>query len=450
MLIVLMLCLLLFLLVGCGSGGQSKPAQPNNDGSHQVQSDAPDNSDLPAPPAWDDSSEEEDDDSDTSTEEKLQPVSLDTSGIYAFYSPDFNCYLACSGNTLVLSTEPHFWELMPSGSGCYVYSQGTDLLLDIDNAYVAQGTVIKTWQNTGYPTQVWSIAGNADGTYSILCSTDPSFALSMDSQGASLQKTGSGGQRWQAIECTEQFFTRVNGARGIVELRLPLDITDVISLARLQQWANDLETAYDVFADLTGYIPYDTIIVEGYKPCQYMAYVTDDCNVIRMDNTFIREDLAKMAVRDNDWNFGALHEMGHMFDNHRPWTFEAEMMTDLKVAYVLEATGACATPSEFDASYNFRGADIINAYEAFGTDFSREYHIYAVAWKFLTIKEDIGWEPFRQTFHEMQANYDLYSNATPRQMLDNFIGLLSQYSGRDVQSYFSAAEWNTLTGKVSS
>ena len=428
--ILLLVCLLLFGAVGCSFDDYNRPSSTVDDQSDIT--DTPETSE------------------DISSGEERTPMPLAEHGIYTFYSTDFNGYLSCEENTLMLSETPHYWEVMSEGDGCYIYSKDSNLLLDIHNAYVAQGTTVKVWQNTGYPTQIWKIVSNQDGSCSFVCSTDAEYCLAVDEAGATLQRAGGEGQNWQVAEVSTSFFTRVNGAKGIVELRLPPDITEIIAEVRLQQWANDLETAYFTYAELTNYIPYETIIVEGYKPCKYMAYVVNDRNVIHMDADFVREDLAKMAVRESDWNFGALHEMGHMFDNHRPWTFEAEVMTDLKVAYVLEVNGACASPSEFEAERTFRGADIINAYAAFGTDISREYNIYACAWKFLKIKEEIGWEPFRQTFHTMQAEYNSYSDASKQQMLENFIGLLSQNSGRDVRSYFTDDEWNTLIKKVNS
>lgn len=173
---------------------------------------------------------------------------------------------------------------------------------------------------------------------------------------------------------------------GIIELQLPLDIHNIISKPRLQEWANNLERAYYTYYELTNYKPFKNIIVEAYKPCKYLGYVISGSNIIHIDSDFIHQDLKKMASRKNDWHFCALHEMGHMFDFYRPWIFEAELMTDLKLAYVLERNNVAAAPSEFNASYNFYGKNIINVYAALGQDFSKTYNIFGCAQRFLKIK----------------------------------------------------------------
>ena len=157
-----------------------------------------------------------------------------------------------------------------------------------------------------------------------------------------------------------------------------------------------------------------------------------------------------MSARDCDWNFCALHEMGHMFDLKRPWKFEGELLTDLKVAYVLEKNGVAAAPSEFQASENFYGADIIEAYDKLGKDFSKEYNIFGCTKRFLDIKADIGWEPFKQTFHYLQENEADYAGNSKQQKFENFVEILSGYGNIDVKSYFSTEEWNVIINKTNS
>ncbi|MBQ8893085.1 MAG: hypothetical protein IJ043_01605 [Clostridia bacterium] len=371
-------------------------------------------------------------------------------GRYTFYNEAAGGYLAYQGNALTLSSTPVEWVLKAeSEKGVHVYAGDTELMLDIDNAYIREGTAIKIWSYTGYDAQIWNVTGNT--AFSFLYSGDHRYCLGFEKGQAVLQlrNTRNGAQEWKAVKTGElaKEYCSVFGSRGIIELRLPLDISTVISAARLQQWANDLETAYDSYYELTGFKPYQTILVEAYKPCEYIGYVMDGSNIIHIDRDFIYEDLRKMASRRNDWNFCALHEMGHMFDFGRPWTFEAEMMTDLKLAYVLEQNGAGAAPSEFPASDCFYGKDIIRAYEILGGDFSKTYNIFGCARRFLQIKEEIGWEPFRQTFHWMQENANAYS-ATKEGKLHNFVSVLSGYSGKDIKSYFSAGEWASMIEKT--
>lgn len=367
-------------------------------------------------------------------------------GVYTFYNQATGCYLACAGNTLALSPAPFDFCVSGDSGDFYVCAQGTDLLLDIDNAYIAEGTTVKAWPLTGYRAQVWNIRENNNGTYSFLASENNAYCLGFEAGRAVLQKRSAKNalQEWSATCRSSRFYSSWVSRGGVIELQLPPDITGVISDARLQKWANDLEKAYRTFYELTTFKPYEKVTVEAYKPCRYTGYVMDGMNIIHIDGSFIRGDLAKMAVRDNDWNFCALHEMGHLFDYNRPWNFEPEAMTDIKLAYVLEANDATANLAQFDAECCYRGADIINAYAAMSGDLSRGYDIFACAHRFLKIKEDIGWEPFRQAFRTLQKNSGKLAGASKRKMFNDFIGLLSLHGGRDVREYFSPAEWSAL------
>ena len=103
---------------------------------------------------------------------------------------------------------------------------------------------------------------------------------------------------------------------------------------------------------------------------------------------------------------------------------------------------------QIKASDIFYGANIINAYDILGSDFSKTYNIFGCTERFLEIKEDIGWEPFKQTFHYFQENEVSYTGNTKQQKFENFVELLSGYGNVDVKSYFSAEEWNTIMDKL--
>ncbi len=374
-------------------------------------------------------------------------------GCYTFSNASDFKFLSFSDRQLKLSSNATAWKLKKATNGFYVYSADDELLLDIDNAYIAVGTTVKLWENTGYNTQIWTIKANNNGTYSFLSAVDESYCLGFSNGSAVLQlrKEGDRSQEWYAVATVDNSpknYLKYTSQGGIIELRLPLDITKVITDARLQQWANDLEKAYYTYEELTGYRPYESIIVKAYEPItQYenvLAYVFDNNNIIYVDSNFLPTDLAKMSKRVNDWNFCLLHEMGHMFDNGRPWNFEAEVMTDLKVPYVLEKNGAGAELSQFGEGSVRYGKDIMLSYKAMGGDLSKEYDVFALAYKFMQIKENIGWQAFKSTFHTLQTNASQYYNYTKQQKFELFINTLSSSSGQNIKNYFTNAEWNTI------
>ncbi len=392
----------------------------------------------------------------SSMQNTVQSQSL-SRGTYTFYnSADFK-YLSFHDRQLKTDGNVVNWNLISAKNGFYIYACGTDLLLDIDNAYVTKGTTVKLWDNTGYNTQIWKISPNSNGTYSFLSSVDERYCLGFSNGKAVLQirNIGDKSQEWYAVatvDNTRKNYREYFSTQGIVQVRLPLNITEVIPDARLQQWANDLEKAYFSYEDLTGYRPYDFVIVKANEPItkyeNVLGYVYDNCNIIYIDSNFIRTDLAKMNKRVNDWNFCVLHEMGHMFDSLRPWNFEAEVMTDMKISYVLEQNGAGAELSEFGTESVRYGKDIMLSYKAMSSDLSKEYDIFALAYKFMQIKEQIGWQPFKSTFNKLQQDEAKYYNYTKQQKFDLFIDTLSVYSGQNIKGYFTSAEWNSILAKL--
>lgn len=379
-------------------------------------------------------------------------------GIYTFYNQAAQRYLSCSGRTLTLSDAPFFWNIKRSGkNGFYVYANNTDLLLDIDNALVCSGNTVKVWQHTGHHVQLWSITENPNGSYSILHSADPRYCLGFNGENGVLQIRDRRDfmQQWRLVNVGDtlpkEYFS-ITGKGGIVELQLPLDIDRTISIARLQRWADQLEIAYDTFQELTGFQPFLNITVEAYKPSPYTDYagwVFPNRNTIYMDPVFLHQDLARMSRRRTDWNFCVLHEMGHMFDFDKPWNFEAELMTNLKVAYVLEVNNAAAAPAAFGSATCFYGADIAQAYANLSRDFSKEYDVFGCAKRFLEIKDQIGWEPFRNSFHYLQQNCFAYANESDQDRFATFIQVLSHFSGQNIRSWFSTGEWKSICQKIS-
>ncbi len=374
-------------------------------------------------------------------------------GVYTFQNSKEDKYLSFNDRQLKLGANAIVWKLRPANNGVYVYCCNNDLLLDIDNAYVANGTTVKIWENTGYDTQIWKVVSNRNGTYSFISAVNESYCLGFIEGKAVLQlrSNGDSSQEWYAVSTvdnTPKNYREYISNGGIVELRLPVNVTDVIPDARLLQWANDLEKAYHTYEDLTSFRPYDFIIVKAYEPItQYenvLAYVYDYNNTIYVDSEFILKDLAKMNKRVNDWNFCLLHEMGHMFDCNRPWNFEAETLTDIKVPYVLEMNGAGAELSEFgDKSIRY-GKDIMLSYKEMSGDLSKKYDIFALSYKFMQIKEQIGWKSFKSTFHYLQKNQEKYYNLSKKERFELFINTLSSNSGQNIRTYFSDDEWNTI------
>lgn len=374
-------------------------------------------------------------------------------GVYTFCHKLTGKYLSCTDRTLRLDAAPWYWQLKPApDGGFYIYAHGTQLLLDIHNAQVVPGTLVKLWTYTAYDVQIWKLLPNKNGTYSICYCSDPKYCLGFLGGDAQLQfcLPGSAMQEWVVTEASSQVsreVVSVTGQRRTVTIELACSLAELVSQQRLYKWVNDLETAYETFCRLTNFRPFPCITVECYLPPaypSYMGWVFPGTDTIHINREHFVAAMHTLRNFPEDWNFCVLHEMGHMFDTERPWNFEPELLTDLKVAYVLEKNNASAVLAEFGGDTMFRGAEIAEAYRRLGGDLSEKYEIFACATRFLDIKDRIGWQPFLQTFHTLQADHEAYRGISRRKNFDLFMGGLSHYSGENLRGWFSDAEWASI------
>jgi hypothetical protein len=342
------------------------------------------------------------------------------------------------------------WELQETARGYYVCANESELLLDIDNAHVVQGTTVKLWTETGYDVQIWNVSANPNGTVSFLYCGDHRYCLGFSGQSPVLQirKPGDPLQEWipRPAEGRKNGFC-MESRGGIVSLALPTDIEGIISADRLQLWANRLETAYKSYGELAGFFPFSSITVKAEKNVpdpSYVGWVYPNSNVIHYAEAYVRKDLEQMTRRRCDWNFCVLHEMSHLFDFGMPWNFEGELMADLKLAYVLEKNNAAAAlGTTYDADCYY-GADIAIAYEKMSRDFSQSYDIFGCAKRFLDFQKKVGWEPFRRSFHRLYASRSLYSGISQKEKFYLFVKTLSDFSGENAANIFSPQEWNAI------
>lgn len=100
-------------------------------------------------------------------------------GMYSFCNLGTGTYLSCQDKELILSKSAFPWTIRRADENrFYICARDSELILDIDNAYVAEGTRIKLQYLTGYDVQIWCILKNGNGTYSIVYSGDNRYCLS--------------------------------------------------------------------------------------------------------------------------------------------------------------------------------------------------------------------------------------------------------------------------------
>ena len=143
-----------------------------------------------------------------------------------------------------------------------------------------------------------------------------------------------------------------------------------------------------------------------------------------------------------------IHEIGHNFDNWR-WSFDTEVFAMLFTYYYYATTGRSManandsrtfTGSEFRTymrSYAYRGLGQINHDEAMRRGV---YSPYSLAWRLGEIANEIGWQPFTDTFIYFHR---LSINQVPQEPIDKlnlFLTKLRDFSGTGVIAMIPANE----------
>lgn len=136
-----------------------------------------------------------------------------------------------------------------------------------------------------------------------------------------------------------EFNTRSIGIPQGEHIRIDLNFTKYIknniSYNNLVRWLDHLDAAYDSYYNLVGARPNngDTInIVSSDEDIGYM-WVYPNTSTIYWNENYIADGLRQID-RYDDWHFGALHEIGHLFDLDDIWTFDSEFFANFKMAYV--------------------------------------------------------------------------------------------------------------------
>ena len=351
-------------------------------------------------------------------------------------------YLAASGDALTLSDKPFTWYALPAAGDSFTLHLDNKraYMLDVSDGWFEEGNRVVIYGDGGYEAQRWKLYQSGKDTWQLVCSLHPELALSASSGGAVLQKRGNAGTNWQlTLVGTERGnYMEIAGRSDVITMRLERRILDVLSRARLQRWVNDLETAYADYAELTGWTPYRHVYINMLASETAWGYACEG-GIIQIDADCIYEDLRlNFTRRKNDWNFGLLHELSHLFEaDSRPWDFHAEVLADYKLAYVMTKNNCAAVPADwYSDNREYTGWDVIDVYRGDGP-LKDTLTVFSLSGKLSEVMKEIGWDAAKQTFR----NYPDTTNLTPEENFTLFISLLSQYSGKDVRAMFTDAEW---------
>ncbi len=194
----------------------------------------------------------------------------------------------------------------------------------------------------------------------------------------------------------------------------PMD-KDRISDEALNDWLDNLDLVYEEYYNLVGGYPFDGEKITILSVLQYPGGWAVAGNPIQWHQPWVGVELEHIES-DGHWSFGILHEIGHDFDIDERWNFDCEHWANFKLTYVVEILNA-KVPTEFGY---FQGEEIYDFWQRLydkhmnnSDPISNDHTTY---W-FCKIKEEIGWEPFKETFRDY---LDGTVTENPTELIDRF------------------------------
>jgi hypothetical protein len=217
-----------------------------------------------------------------------------------------------------------------------------------------------------------------------------------------------------------------------------------ITEEELARWQDNLDRAYEAYADLVGDVPYSGEKIGIVSVRQYPGGWAVAGNPVQWHQPYVRDTLS--AVKNGDWSFGILHELGHDFDLDYRWAWDAEFMANLKMEYVVETLDARV----YTEGIWYQGEELRNFY---GDQYLRNKHEgkydgTVLHYRLAEFRDAHGWDPFKQTFRQYLAISDRDLPVTRLDQFLRFIEILSATSGEDVQSRFDPGEWDWVIGQL--
>ena len=361
-----------------------------------------------------------------------------------------NCdgaYLMRNDTTAFTGTTPTQWLLESCQEDQFFLKEPSGLYM-LEYWY---GTFQMAY-DSGYTEQLWIPQKDASGAYLLVHAAAPNYCLRSQPDGGLTRVPKSTADErcfWQiqTRDLTKGYpYIEINGQRGIITLQLEPRVLNILTRGDLLRWANDLENAFDAYAELTGWKPFDHLTVRGYAVCHDWGYVHYEKPIIHANKDWLYEDLVKKSNRDTDMVWGILHEMSHLFDRPK-WHFEPEALAAYKILYVLQRCNSETLPGEYDTSWHFAYQDMDDAFYRLcgklAADSCPEGYpplAYPLAGKLFEITKTVGWEAVGRAFRSMPDT----NGMTQMQIFETFIAQLSGSSGVNVRALFTDKEWRVV------
>ncbi|MEK6968570.1 MAG: M60 family metallopeptidase [Nanoarchaeota archaeon] len=222
-----------------------------------------------------------------------------------------------------------------------------------------------------------------------------------------------------------------------------------ITDANMKQWVSNLDQVYNAYVDLVGGSPFNGQSIGIMSVARYPGGWAVSGNPIQWFNIYINEELAR--VNTGDWSFGIMHEISHDFDlGGGIWNFDAEFWANTKMYYAVEMLNA-----KVNMGKDYTGSELKNYYKTdAGASWDKTLALGVfsgdgLTYKFIQIRDQIGWDSYKQTFRYFQSLSPSQVPTTRLGKFNLFLDKLTEYSGFDVRTLFTQTEMDAITTEYS-
>jgi hypothetical protein len=237
----------------------------------------------------------------------------------------------------------------------------------------------------------------------------------------------------------EEDTSRMTFGNGQIRLTVTLEEAEVLLDEAVNRFLERIAAVYYSMGALYGKFPFnsDPVYYETDPSVQAWAYAG---NPIMWNSQCCMDYFLSLENGDNAC-FGAIHEMGHNFEQSRVSDLNHEMIANFALCYAVEQLNL---PIHFDGEFTVgRGLQdgfYHRCYER--TIKAGQYHHDGLLYCILRVKDSIGWGAFETVMRQ------LITNPPPKQgkpeTFQLWMKMLSDCSGTDVKSTFVDNEWDFI------
>ena len=171
--------------------------------------------------------------------------------------------------------------------------------------------------------------------------------------------------------------------------------------------------------------------------------------IIWSANYSIVEEALSQIDQYDDWCFGILHEIGHVFNiGDSSWNWNDEMFANIRMHYALEKNSGKVYMNGRKGKQIFTGNEILDMYKIdYEKTIGTKVNDNGIHYMLIRMAEQITWEPYKKTFDYLRKNGGTGGNKY--QKFTYFINTLNKFVKKtnpdaDVWNYFSETELKSI------